>query len=148
MTTLVRWEPFFRDFSTLAGRLNRIFESSPWIDGERELLGGWYPAVDMYDHGSELVLKAELPGMRKGDIDIHVENNVLTVRGQRSRDEKISEDNYFRTERSYGSFTRSFTLPSTVDVKKIAANYKDGILTVTLPKAEEAKPRQIEVKVS
>jgi HSP20 family protein len=139
---LVRWEPFGREFASLANRLNQAF------DMDRESFGGWHPPVDIYEDKDGVVLKAELPGMKKEDIDVRVENNVLTMNGQRKREQEVKEDGYFRCERSYGSFSRSFSLPTTVDVKKINASYKDGVLTVSLPKLEEAKPKQIDVKVA
>jgi HSP20 family protein len=139
---LVRWEPFGREFSSLADRLNRTF------DFERESFGNWYPPVDIYEDEEEVVLKAELPGMKKEDIDLRVENNILTLHGQRKQEKEVKEDGYFRSERAYGKFSRSFTLPTTVDVKKISASYKDGILTVQLPRLEESKPKQIDVKVA
>ncbi len=147
MTQLVRWEPFLKDFSALAQRINRMFETA-LEEPEGEWFGTWYPPVDIYDTGAEIVLQAELPGMKKDDIDIRVENNVLRIFGQRKREFETREGNVFRSERSYGTFSRSFTLPTTVDAKNIQATYKDGVLTVTLPKAEEARPRQIEVKVA
>jgi HSP20 family protein len=115
---------------------------------DRESFGGWHPPVDIYEDKDGVVLKAELPGMKKDDIDVRVENNVLTMNGQRKREQEVKEDGYYRCERSYGSFSRSFSLPTTVDVKKINASYKDGVLTVSLPKLEEAKPKQIDVKVA
>jgi HSP20 family protein len=139
---LVRWEPFGREFSSLANRLNQAF------DFERESFSNWCPPVDIYEDRDEVVLKAELPGMKKEDIDVRVENNVLTLNGQRKQEKEAKEDGYFRSERSYGTFSRSFTLPTTVDVKKISASYKDGILTVQLPRLEESKPKQIDVKVA
>lgn len=151
MTTLVRWEPFLKDFSNLTERFNRMFEGRGWEDVDRPLVnqfGAWYPPVDIQDRGGEILIEAELPGMKKEDIDIRIENNVLTLQGQRKREHEAKEEGYFRSERVYGGFSRSFTLPSTVAVNKITASYKDGVLTVSLPKAEEAKPRQIEVKVS
>ena len=145
MNLVVR-DPFWKEFNTLSGRLNRLLDTTR--DSENDYLGNWSPAVDIYDKGGEVVIHAELPGMKKEDIDIRVENNVLTIRGKRERKEEVKEEGYFRSERAYGSFSRSFSLPTTVDVKKIAAEYKDGVLTLSLPKAEEAKPRQIEVKIS
>jgi HSP20 family protein len=139
---LVRWEPFGREFSSLANRLNQAF------DFERESFGSWYPPVDIYEDDDEVVLKAELPGMKKEDIDVRVENNILTLHGQRKREKEDKENGYFRSERAYGTFSRSFTLQTTVDVKKISASYKDGILTVQLPRLEETKPKQIDVKVA
>ena len=145
MNLVVR-DPFWKEFSTLSNRLNRL------LDGPREeqgdFLGAWSPAVDIYDQGGEVVIHAELPGMKKEDIDVRVENNILTIRGKKERKEEIKEEGYFRAERTYGSFTRSFSLPNTVEIGRIAAEYKDGVLTLRLPKAEEAKPRQIEVKIS
>ncbi len=145
MNLVVR-DPFWKEFSTLSNRLGRL------LDGPREdqpdFLGSWSPAVDIFDKGGEVVIHAELPGINKEDIDVRVENNVLTIRGKKERKEEVKEEGYFRSERAYGSFSRSFSLPSTVEVSKIAAEYKDGVLTLRLPKADEAKPRQIEVKVS
>jgi HSP20 family protein len=104
--------------------------------------------VDIFERGEDIVLRAELPAVRKEDLDLKVENNVLTLRGEKRRDETVKDEHYHRTERHYGMFTRSFTLPSTVDTAGIQASYKDGVLEVVLPKAEEAKPKQIEVKVA
>ena len=144
---LVRWEPFGRDFMTLANRFNRAFEQHLG-DDDRESVSLWRPAVDIFEEKDNVVIKAELPGMNKDDIDLRVENNVLTLTGQRKREKEVTEDGYFRSERAYGTFSRSFTLPTTVDVSKIEASYKDGVLSVNLPKAEEAKPKQIDVKVA
>ncbi len=144
--SLVRWEPFLRDFNELATRMNRMLEGR--LDDESLTFGTWLPPVDIVDNGSEIVIEAELPGMKKEDIDIRVENNVLTLHGQRKREHEEKTKDFFRSERVYGSFTRSFTLPATVAVDKIDATYKDGVLRVVLPKVEEAKPRQIAVKVS
>jgi HSP20 family protein len=145
MNLVVR-EPFWKEFSTLSNRLNRLLDTPN--NDQNDYLGNWSPVVDIYDKGGEVVIHAELPGMKKEDIDIRVENNVLTIRGKKERKEEVKEDGYFRSERAYGAFSRSFSLPTSVDVKKIAAEYKDGVLTLSLPKADEAKPRQIEVKVS
>ena len=146
--TLVRWDPFLREFGTLAERMNRILNGT-FRTGEGDTdFGVWAPPVDIYEQGDNLILKAELPGLKNGDIDIRVENNLLTLRGQRKREQEVKEDGYLRTERSFGSFSRSFTLPATVAVDKISAGYQDGILTVTLPKAEEAKPKQIQIKAA
>jgi len=139
-------DPFWKEFNALSNRFNRVFD--PARESDSDFLGAWNPAVDVYDKGTEVVLHAELPGANKDDIDIRVENNVLTLRGKKERNEEVKEDGYFRSERAYGSFSRSFSLPTTVDITKIDADFKDGVLTLTLPKAEEAKPRQIEVKVS
>ena len=148
---IVRWEPF-RDLMSLQERMNRMFDESyrgRQSAGEEWALGGsWAPAVDIYEQNGSIVLQAELPGLDPKDVDVRVENNVLTLRGQRKLDETVNKDNYHRVERSYGSFTRSFTLPSIVDTEKIQANYKDGVLRLTLPTKEEAKPKQIAINVA
>ena len=144
MNLVVR-DPFWKEFNALSGRFNRLFDVPR--EENADSLGSWSPAVDIYDRGNEVVIHAEIPGMKKEDIDVRVENNVLTVRGKKERSEEVKEEGYFRTERSYGSFSRSFSLPSTVDASKISAEYKEGVLTLNVPKAEEAKARQIDVKV-
>ncbi|PYR59641.1 MAG: molecular chaperone [Acidobacteria bacterium] len=109
--------------------------------------GAWVPPVDIYEtDAKEIVLKAELPGLRREDIDLTVENNTLTVRGERRADDGVREDRYHRRERVHGIFSRSFTLPNTVDGAHVKAEYRDGVLTVKLPLREEAKPRQIPVE--
>lgn len=107
----------------------------------------WTPPVDIYETDKELVLKMELPEVNKEDVHVTIENNVLTIRGQRKFEEKVDRENYHRMERTYGEFVRSFTLPAFVDGQKIMADFKDGILKVTLPKNEAARPKEIEVKV-
>ncbi|HSF14731.1 MAG TPA: Hsp20/alpha crystallin family protein [Vicinamibacteria bacterium] len=146
---MVRWdpkrfEPFFRDFDVLGKRFGNWFDRE---FPETEIFGAWQPMVDIYDHANEIVLHAELPGMKKEDVHVEVENNMLTLRGERKREEKVEKGEFYRRERVYGAFTRSFSLPATVNPEKIQANYKDGILTVRLPKVEKAKPKQIEIKV-
>jgi HSP20 family protein len=148
MSQLVRWDPFGSDFGRLARVFDRMFGSVPSEMGTRESLSQWDPAVDIFDKGNELLLQLEVPGMKKEDIQIRLENNVLTVQGERKRESEIKHEHYFRAERSYGAFSRSFTLPGTVNVDKIQAQYMDGVLTVTVPKAKEAQPRQIEVEVA
>jgi HSP20 family protein len=147
---IVRFDPF-RDLMTLQERMNRIFDESyrgARTTGDDWALGGsWAPAVDIYEHEGNIVLKAELPGIDSNDVDIRLENNVLTLRGERKVDHEVKQENYHRVERAYGSFSRSFTLPSIVDQEKIKAEYKDGVLELTLPKREEAKPKQISIKV-
>jgi len=150
---IVRWDPF-RDLVTLQERMNRMFDESFRGAGrgsseEDWALGGsWAPAVDIYEQGTDIVLKAELPGVDPKDVDIRVENNVLTLRGERKFDGEVKRESYHRVERAYGSFTRSFTLPNTVNTESIKAEYKDGVLRVTLPKHEEAKPKQIKIAVN
>ncbi len=144
--TLVRFQPFVDDFQTLQERFNRIFQDSALAHfGREDAMGSWTPLCDIYEEGDNIVVKAELPGLDENDIDIQVENNILTLRGERKREKEVKSENLFRTERSYGSFTRSFTLPVTVDTEKIRAEYKDGVLLLTMPKVEEAKPRKIKV---
>ncbi len=145
MNLMVR-EPSWKEFSIFSNRRNRLMDTPR--EDNNDSLGSSRPAVDIFDKGGEVVIYAELPGMKKEDIDVRVENNVLTIRGKKERKEEVKEEGYFRAERTYGSFSRSFSLPTTVEVGKIAADYKDGILTLRLPKAEEAKPRQIEIKIA
>ena len=144
---LVRWEPFGSDFARMANRLNRASDLR-FQDSDRESLGIWNPPVDIFEDKDGVVLNAELPGMKKEDIELRVENNVLTLQGERKRENETKEEGYFRSERAYGTFSRSFSLPTSVDTSKIGAEYKDGVLSVSLPKAEEAKPKQIDVKVA
>src|SRR5262245_58925853 len=143
---LVRFQPFVDDFQTLQERFNKIFQDSTLAHfGREEAMGSWTPLCDIYEEGDNIVVKAELPGLDRNDIDVQVENNILTLRGERKREKEVKSENLFRTERYYGSFTRSFTLPVTVDTEKIRADYRDGVLQVTMPKVEEAKPRKIKV---
>src|SRR5262245_24780635 len=142
---LVRFTPFADDFQALQERINRIFQDTALSRAEDETIGAWAPSCDIYEEGDSIIVKAELPGVEKSDIDVQVENNVLTLRGERKRDKEVKSENLYRTERFYGAFSRSFTLPVTVDTGKIRAEYKDGVLQVILPKVEEAKPRRINV---
>jgi HSP20 family protein len=151
MSELVRWQeprfdPFFKGFGSLRRRFNDLFEEMDLP--EMELVSGWHPVVDIFDEGNEIVLKAELPGIKKEEIHVEVESNVLTLHGEKKREEKIEKAGVFRSERIYGAFSRSFTLPGNVDPKKIEAVFKDGVLTVKLPKVEAAKPKQIDVKIA
>ena|SRR5437867_4130191 len=144
---IVRFEPF-RD---LQDRMNRLFtESYRGQAGEEDwALGGtWAPAVDIYEQENNIVIKAELPGVDPKDVDIRLDNNILTIKGERKFDNDVKKENYHRVERAYGVFTRSFTLPSGVDPNGIKAEYKDGVLRLTLPKREEAKPKQIQISVA
>ena len=141
---LVRWNPI----GTLAGleidRLNRMF-----ADFQTEAFNhAWVPAVDIYETDShEVVIKAELPDVKKDAIGVTVENNVLTLTGERKQEQETKRDQFQRIERRFGSFSRSFTLPTSVDAGQIAASYKDGVLTIRLPRREESKPKQISVSV-
>ena len=149
--TIVRWEPF-RGLLNLQERMNRLFDESTrsMSRGPEEewTLGAWAPAVDIYERGNDVILKAELPGLDPKDVDIRIENNVLTLKGERKFEQETKREDYHRVERSYGSFTRSFALPSTVDTTNVKAEYKDGVLRITLPKREEAKPKQIQVDIT
>jgi len=148
---MVRWEPF-RDLLTIQDRMNRMFDdafrSTRRSDEDEWALGGtWAPPVDIYERDGSLVLSAELPGIDPKKVDIRLENNVLTLKGERALDGEVDRESFHRLERAYGGFTRSFTLPTAVDQDKIQADYKDGVLKVTLPTREEAKPRQIPISV-
>ena len=150
--TSVRFEPY-RDLMGLQDRMNRLFgESYRGVartgDDEWALGGSWAPAVDIFEKDGNIVLTAELPGIETKDVDIKVENNVLTLQGERKFDKELQKDSFHRVERAYGSFARSFTLPNVVDTDKIKAEFKDGVLKLTLPKREEAKPKQIQVQVA
>jgi HSP20 family protein len=144
--SMVRFDPF-RDLAILQDRMNRLFNEahSPRQSDDLMSRGTWTPAVDIYEVDGALVLKAELPDMRREDIDVSVENNTLTIRGERKLDHEIKQESFHRIERAYGGFVRSFSLPHTVDATKIGAEYKNGMLTVKLPVREDAKPRTISI---
>jgi HSP20 family protein len=146
---IVRFDPF-RDMAALQDRVNRIFADAYRRDNDDlTARGAWIPPVDIYESDNhELVLKAELPDVSREDIALKVENNTLTISGERKMDTEVKEEQYHRIERTYGSFSRSFTLPPTVDTGAIAAEYKNGVLNVRLPLREEAKPKQIQVQVN
>jgi HSP20 family protein len=146
MTVLTRWEPF-REFATLQDRINRVFRESYSGSQDESLTSTFAPAVDVYEDEHKVSLKIEVPGIDEKDIDVRVENNTLTVHGERKIEKEEKEENYRRVERQYGSFTRTFTLPQTVDTEKVSANYDKGVLKITLPKKAEAKPKQIKVNV-
>ena len=143
--TLVRWSDPFHEFAQLQNRINRVF-----TDDEGLMTAGtWVPPVDIYQNGDhEIVLKAELPDMTREDIDITVDNGTLTLQGEKKFSNEVKEESFHRIERHYGTFSRSFSLPQTVDTGKVGAEYKNGVLTVRLPLREEAKPRQIKVDVA
>jgi len=147
MRTIARWEPF-RGVTTLQDQINRLFSDTFERTGEQSSLSAWAPAVDIYENEHELVVKADLPDVDSKDLDIRVENNLLTIRGERKFEKKVNEENYLRVERSFGSFARSFTLANTVNPDAIKADYQNGVLTLTIPKREEAKPKQIKVHVN
>lgn len=145
---IVRWDPF-RELTAMQDRMNRIFgEAYRGVDDDVMRRGTWVPPVDIIDTGNhELVLKAELPDMTKDDIEITVENGSLTLKGEKKMDRDVKDEHYRRIERAYGTFTRSFSLPPTVDASRVSADYKNGVLTIKLPIREEAKPKQIQVQV-
>jgi HSP20 family protein len=146
---IVRFDPF-REMAALQERVNRAFgDLTRQYDDDLTTRGAWIPAVDIYQTDNHtLVLKVELPDVVREDIDLRVENNTLTITGQKQRDKAVKEEQYHRLERTFGSFSRTFTLPPTVDAGKIGAEFKNGVLTVTLPLREDAKPRQIQVTVN
>ncbi len=137
---IIRWDPF-REMTTLQNQVNRLADSL-W-SGQKE---SWVPAVDVFDAKDAVVLKAELPGMKIDDIQIEVDDNVLTIKGERSFEEKVDQERYYRVERRYGSFQRSLALPQGVKADDIQATYEDGVLQVTVPKTDEQKPKRIEVR--
>ena len=147
---IVRWSDPFREFAHLQDRINRVFNEG-YGRGDDGLMtsGSWAPPVDIYQDGDhEVVLKAELPDLTREAIDITVDNNTLTIKGEKKLSASVKEEQFHRIERHYGTFSRSFSLPPTVDTAKIGAEYKNGVLTVRLPLREEAKPRQIKVDVA
>ena len=143
---IVRYDPF-RDLRTLQEEVNRLFSTNLTraFDDEGIGRGAWAPSVDIYENKDQIVLEAELPGMKQEDFDLSIENNVITLRGERKFEKTDETDNYHRVERSYGSFTRSFTLPQTVSAEGATAEYNNGVLRVMLPKKEETKSRRIQV---
>lgn len=146
---IVRFDPF-RELNEMQDRMGRLLGEFYGRRGADDLMrrGAWVPPVDIYDGGNhELVIKAELPDMKRDEIQLSVENNTLTISGEKKMDADIKEENCHRVERAYGTFARSFSLPPTVDTAKVTADYKAGVLTVRLPLREEAKPRQIQVRV-
>ena len=142
----VSWDPF-RGVGTLPDRMNRLFDDAGrgWRSDEPAATTSWSPSVDIFETEGEIVVKAELPGMDRKDITLHLESNVLTLRGERKFEKETKDENYHRIERSYGNFSRSFSIPATVDEEKIRADYKDGVLKIILPKKEQAKPKQIKI---
>ena len=143
---IIRWDPF-RDIVTLREKMNRLFEDAASTRGEeRDLVGStWCPSCDIYETENEIVVTAELPGVKEEDIEVKIEDNTLTLRGDRKLEKEVKEENYHRIERAYGSFHRSFSLPHYVNQEKIKAESEDGILKITLPKKPELKPRNVKV---
>jgi HSP20 family protein len=144
--TLTRWDPF-RDLSIMQDRMNRMFEDAGrgWRGDEPSSTTSWSPAVDIYETEEEITVHAELPGVDRKDIGLNLEKNVLTLKGERRFEKETKQENYHRIERAYGGFSRSFSIPAIVDEEKIRAEYKDGILKISLPKKEQVKPKQIQI---
>jgi HSP20 family protein len=137
------------DINRIRSEINRIFQDPfAMLQPSTSLFEGWEPKIDVYDSKNEVTVKAELPGMKKEDIDVSVEGNTLTISGERKEEHEQKEGDAFRSERFFGRFQRSVTLPESADPAKVQANYKDGVLTIELPKSEQSKPKQIEVKAS
>ena len=144
--SLVRWRPFERERFPLMEQMNRMWDDFMHFRGEPETeLSAWSPAVNVYDKNGHLMVEAELPGVKKEDISVQVENGVLTLKGERKEEKEIKEKDYYRCERAYGSFSRSFSLPPGADDKHIEASYKDGVLILKVPKTEEAKEKSIAI---
>ncbi|MEO8353913.1 MAG: Hsp20/alpha crystallin family protein [Chthoniobacteraceae bacterium] len=143
---LTSWTPFER-FSSLRDEVDRLFDFA-WPSRDSGLFSGWSPSLDVHDEKDNFVVHVELPGMKKEEIDISLHDGVLTVSGERKHEHDKKEGEVFRSERYFGKFQRSVTLPARVDAAKVKASYKDGVLSIDLPKAEDAKPKQISVDVS
>lgn len=147
MNGITRWDPF-HNLSMLQEQVNRLFDTKFSPNGDSSTLSAWVLSVDVYETENELVIKADVPGATERELDVRVENNMLTIGGERKFEQEVKEENYLRMERSYGSFHRTFSLPNTVDTQAIQAKYTDGVLTVTLPKRAESKPKQVKVNVT
>jgi HSP20 family protein len=146
---IVRWNDPFREFAHLQDRINRVFNDAYRTDEGLLTSGSWVPPVDIYQNGDhEVVIKAEVPDMNRDDIDITVDNGTLTIKGEKKLAAEVNEEQFHRIERRYGSFSRSFSLPPSVDTSKVGAEYKNGVLTVRLPLREEAKPRSVKIDVA
>jgi HSP20 family protein len=143
---IIRWDPF-RDLVTLREKMNRLFEDAVTGRGEQKDLvtSSWAPAVDIYEDENQLVLTAEVPGIDEKDIEIKLEDNTLSIHGERKMEKETKEENYHRIERAYGSFYRSFTLPNYIDQEKIHAEHENGVLKITMSKKAELKPRRVKI---
>ncbi|HSE57734.1 MAG TPA: Hsp20/alpha crystallin family protein [Nitrospiraceae bacterium] len=146
---LVRWDPY-RELEEMTNRLNRLFGRATATANGNEMMvrADWTPSVDISETDEEFQIKAELPGVKKEDVKVTLENGILTLQGERKQEREDKDLKFHRIERSYGQFVRSFTLPDLVDDAKVKAEYKDGVLKLRLPKSEKAKPKAIEVKVA
>jgi HSP20 family protein len=148
---IVRWNDPLRELAYFQDRINRVFGGAQRLPGDESITtpGSWVPPVDIYQNGDqEMVLKAELPDMTREDIDITIDKGTLAIKGEKKLESDVKEDRFHRIERSYGAFSRSFSLPQSVDASRISAEYRNGVLTVRLPLREEARPRQIKVDVA
>jgi HSP20 family protein len=143
---IIKWDPF-RDLITLREKMNRLFEDAFTSRGEEKDLvsSGWTPAVDIFETENELILTAEVPGIDEKDIEIKIEDNTLSLKGERKFEKETKEENYHRIERAYGSFYRSFTLPNYIDQDRIHAEHENGVLRITMPKKSELKPRKVKI---
>jgi HSP20 family protein len=142
---IARWDPW-RDLMSIQDRVNCMLADAPTRWGADEGYGAWAPPVDIFEKGDALVIRAEVPGVDRNDVDVRIENGVLMLKGERKHEEDVQEKSAYRMERVYGSFTRSFSLPTTVDASKISARLKDGVLELRLPKTEEAKPKRVMIE--
>ncbi len=141
-----RWDPL-KELATLRSQMDRIFESLLGEEGEEIKRGSWVPPVDIYETEDEIVIKAEVPGVKQEDIEIKIEDDTLIIRGEKKFERDEEKEKYHRAERIYGAFQRSFILPKTVDKERIKASLKNGVLTIILPKKEEVKPKEITIEV-
>jgi len=143
---IIRWDPF-RDVVTLREKMNRLFEEFPAAQREEKdvMASNWAPAVDIYETANELVLTAEIPGIEEKDIEIKIEDNTLSLKGERKFEKETKEENFHRIERSYGSFYRAFTLPNSVDTEHIQATHDNGVLRIVMPKKQELKPKTVKI---
>ena len=143
--TIVRWSPM-RDMLNIQDEMNRLFNNfARSSESDRDVL--WSPMVDIFENEDEITVNVEIPGMGKDDVKISIQDNVLTLKGEKKQDKEMKDKNFHRVERAYGTFERSFSLPSSIQTDKVKATTKDGVLTVTLPKAEESKPKEIDIAV-
>jgi len=142
--TLTKWDPF-RDLRGIGRQLDEAFTELSRSGGYEESYGRWTPAVDIFERGDDLVIRAELPGINRDEIEVSVENDTLTLKGERKNDVEVENGKSYRVERTYGAFTRRFVLPTTVDPSRIQATHKDGVLELVLPKSEKSKPRRVDI---
>ncbi len=153
--TIMKWKPFkdleswnpFKEFQLMAEKFSPLFdEMFPFEKNKESSLSDWVPAMDIYESDDAIKISAELPGLDKKDVEITVNNNVLTIKGEKKIDKEIKKENYYRCERSYGTFVRSFTIADYVDPENIKAQFKNGVLEITIPKKEHAKPKEITIE--